>query len=451
MTHEFASAVWDMLRYYLGLAWRSLRRNPVLTGLIIVLIGAGVASSMVTFAALRAMSADPMPGRSAQLYEPQIDNWGPANTDVNREPPLGLSYIDAMALLQSHAASRQTALYQVALSLVPADATRVPFAVKGYAVTGDFFAMFNVPFIYGAGWRESDDAKGTNALVISRRLNDRLFGGTDSVGRNVRLDDRDYRVVGVVGDWNPQPRFYATGHLHDNTDHGDAPDVFMLFAHAVDQRVASAWGDNCAPDYNGTGWDALLHSECVWVAFWMDLPTPEDVQHYATFLHNYAAEQQRVGRFSWRPNVRLRSLAQSLEYEHAVPEETRVSFLLALGLQLVCLVNVIGLLLAKFMRRSAEIAVRRALGASRGAIGLQFLTEAALVGVVGGLLGLMLTDIGIYGIGMFFTAEIARLVHIDAGLLGLTLLVSLVATVLAALYPIWRATQVQPAWQLKSS
>ena len=73
---------------------------------------------MVTYAALRAMSADPMPGKSAQLYEPQMDNWGPANRSADGEPPLTLSYTDAEALLRAHAASRQTALYQVAFSLV---------------------------------------------------------------------------------------------------------------------------------------------------------------------------------------------------------------------------------------------------------------------------------------------------------------------------------------------
>lgn len=439
-----------MFRYYLDLGRRRLGRNPVLTALIVVLTGAGVASSMVTFAVLRAMSADPMPGKSAQLYEPQIDNWGPANLGANGEPPLTLSYTDAEALLHAHAAPRQAALYQVGLSLVPMDATRAPFTVKGYAVTADFFPMFNVPFVYGGPW-SADEAKGEDALVISRRLNDRLFGGANSVGREVRLDDHDYRVVGVAGDWNPQPRFYADDRLNDNDDHGDAPDVFLPFAYAVDRQLAFTWGDYCPPDYKGTSWDAHLHSECAWIAFWAELPTPADARRYLGFLHDYASEQQRLGRFSWPPNVRLRNVMQLLDYVHAVPEQTRMSFLLALGLQLVCLVNVVGLLLAKFMRCSTEIGVRRALGASRWAIGLQFLTEAALVGAVGGLLGVLLTGMGVYGAGALFTPKVARLVHIDAGLLGLTVMVSIVATVLAALYPVWRAARVQPGWQLKSN
>jgi putative ABC transport system permease protein len=64
---------------------------------------------------------------------------------------------------------------------------------------------------------------------------------------------------------------------------------------------------------------------------------------------------------------------------------------------------------------------------------------------------LLLTVVGVFGMGAFFEARVARLVHIDASLLGLTLLTSVVATVLAALYPSWRAAQVQPAWQLKAN
>jgi putative ABC transport system permease protein len=134
----------------------------------------------------------------------------------------------------------------------------------------------------------------------------------------------------------------------------------------------------------------------------------------------------------------------------AVPDEAQLSFLLAVGLQVVCLVNVVGLLLAKFMRRRVEIGVRRALGASRQAIYAQFLTEGAMVGLAGGALGLLATVAGIREIGLVFQPKIARLVHVDAGLLGLTLFVSVAASVLAALYPTWRAAQVQPAWQLKS-
>ena len=66
-----------MFNYYFGLALRSLRRNPVLTALMVVTIGVGIGASMTTLTVFRAMDADPMPHKSRQLFVPQIDNWGP--------------------------------------------------------------------------------------------------------------------------------------------------------------------------------------------------------------------------------------------------------------------------------------------------------------------------------------------------------------------------------------
>ncbi len=73
------------------------------------------------------------------------------------------------------------------------------------------------------------------------------------------------------------------------------------------------------------------------------------------------------------------------------------------------------------------------------------------MGLAGGVLGLLLTAIGMLGVGLIFDPGIARLAHLDLSLVALTLLVAIVATVLAAFYPTWRAAQVQPAWQLKSN
>lgn len=74
-----------------------------------------------------------------------------------------------------------------------------------------------------------------------------------------------------------------------------------------------------------------------------------------------------------------------------------------------------------------------------------------MVGVAGGVLGLLLTALGVFGIGLVFEPEVARLARIDPSLIGLTLLVSIAVTLIAAFYPTWRAAQVQPAWQLKSN
>jgi putative ABC transport system permease protein len=194
-----------------------------------------------------------------------------------------------------------------------------------------------------------------------------------------------------------------------------------------------------------------LQGECVWINPWVELNNAEQVQAYRQFLDGYAREQREAGRFNWAPNNRLRNVREWLDYQHAVPPESRISMTLAFGFLLICLVNTIGLLLAKFMRRAPEIGVRRALGASRGDIYRQFLAEAAMVGMAGGVLGLLFTAIGMLGLGMVFEPQIARLAHLDVSLMLLTLLVAITATVVAAFYPTWRAAQVQPAWQLKSN
>jgi putative ABC transport system permease protein len=134
-----------------------------------------------------------------------------------------------------------------------------------------------------------------------------------------------------------------------------------------------------------------------------------------------------------------------------VPPESKISLLVSLGFLLICLVNTVGLLLAKFMRRAPEIGVRRALGASRREIYVQYLIEAGTVGLSGGVLGLLLTGLGVLGVGWVFDEQIARLATLDGSLVVLTLFAAVLATLLAAFYPTWRAAQVQPAWQLKSN
>ena len=93
-----------MLGYYLGLALRSFRRNTLLTALMIVTIGFGVAASMTTWSVFRAVSGDPIPQKSAELFVPQIDNWGPAERapgSQSDEPPKAMDYTDAVALMRA--------------------------------------------------------------------------------------------------------------------------------------------------------------------------------------------------------------------------------------------------------------------------------------------------------------------------------------------------------------
>ena len=198
------------------------------------------------------------------------------------------------------------------------------------------------------------------------------------------------------------------------------------------------------------GFDARLKSECIWGRFWVELSTPEEVARYRTFLDNYAAEQRRVGRFNWPPRTQLRDLMTWLKYNHVVPGEVRILILVSFGFLLVCLLNAMGLMLAKLMSRSADIGVRRALGASRSAIFWQCLVETGVVGLVGGLLGLFLTALGLWTARFLLPPEFVAVTHLDVADVLVALVLGMGSTIAAGLYPIWRASHVQPAWQLKA-
>jgi putative ABC transport system permease protein len=116
----------------------------------------------------------------------------------------------------------------------------------------------------------------------------------------------------------------------------------------------------------------------------------------------------------------------------------------------VCLLNAMGLMLAKIMGRAGDIGVRRALGADRGAIFAQCLIEAGVVGVAGALLGLLLTMLGLMGLRSLLSEQVTRLTHFSLSDIAIAVTLAIVATILAGLYPTWRAAQVQPAWQLKA-
>lgn len=440
-----------MFGYALALATRNLRRSPGLTALMVLAVGVGVAASMTMVAVVRGLSADPIPDRSSQLFVPQIDIWGSHSPTADGEPQLALDYTDVTTLMRQHRASRQSALYAISASVTPAAATgdSAPIAVSGYAVGGEFFPMLEVPFRFGSGWPAEDDARDAPVAVISDRLNRQVFGGANSVGRSLEIDHRRYRIAGVIRDWNPRPYFFD---VTDLDFHLTGPDVFVPFGYAVANGIANDSVDQCPKggDDPGTDFARLLRSDCAWISYLVELDDPAAVRRYREYLDAYAAGQRELGRFAWAPNNRLRDIPAFLAHAHVVPGDTRVSLLVAHGLLVVCLLNTLGLLLTKFLRRGSEVAVRRAMGASRRAIWVQLLAEAGLIGLAGGGVGLLLTVLGVHGAGAFMPASLAAAARIDPALLSSTVLLAVVATLLASVYPAYRALRVPPAWLLKA-
>jgi putative ABC transport system permease protein len=438
-----------MFAYGLELAIRSLRRNLMLTALMVAAVGVGIGASMTMLTTLVVMSSNPIPDKSSQLFIPQIDVTGYATQRHNfRNLPWDLTYRDAMAFSNVQGGVRQTAMYPLTLNVKPAQGDA--FQASGRATYGDFFAMFEAPFRSGAAWGRNEDEARANVVVLSARLADRLFPDNDAVGRTVNLGNRDYRVSGVIRKWILTPHFYdfSAGSF------GETEEFYMPFSIAVDRQLAS---DDYGCDTTGlpTEWQQRLDSECPWIQFWLEMPRAEQVRDFRTFLENYATEQRRLGRFKWLPLTTLFDVADWLTIQRVVPDEVRINTMIALGFLIVCLINAVGLMLAKFSSRAMELSVRRALGASRGDLFLQCVTEAMLIGLLGGLLGLGLTAVGLSALRWLrgvtdADSAYGRLLSLNVEMVLITFVVATVTTICCSLYPAFRASRVQPGWQLKA-
>ena len=170
------------------------------------------------------------------------------------------------------------------------------------------------------------------------------------------------------------------------------------------------------------------------------------------------ASQKAAGRLPRKLNNQLYDVASWLDVNKVVEKDNRVLIGIAMLFLGVCLVNVVGLLLAKFMNGAPLTGLRRALGASRRDIVRQHLTEVLLIGLAGGVLGLLLAIAGLAGIRSLYTvgayeseAQVYdQLTNIDFTVVLVTLGLALLAGLLAGLYPAWRIGRTAPAVYLKS-
>ncbi len=438
-----------MFGYYFTLGLRSLRRNPALTTLMVITLAVGVAASMATLTVLYVMSGDPIPGKSDHLFVPRLDTAPLVGYSAGDEPSDQLNYIDTMNLLNSGQGVRRTAIFGVTNSMETGRADLPPFLVQGVAPTRDFFAMFEVPFLYGGPWDASAEAAKSDVIVLNRDLSEKLFGKANPVGKRITMDGAEWQVAGVIDQWNPLPRYYRL--INGNGGNFSGTDEFFIpFQTAVRHEYSNSGNNNCSGEGPKTpGYQGWLASECDWIQFWFEGKSASDQARIKDYLGAYIADQKKLGRFPRPANVRLENVMEWMRHLGVVGADTKLSTWLAFGFLLVCLVNTVGLLLAKFSARAGEVGVRRALGATRGDVFQQFLIEATVVGVVGGLLGLVLSFAGLWLISMQ-SEEMSIVAKMDWPMLALTLALSIVASVLAGLLPTWRACQVTPALQLKT-
>ena len=133
-----------------------------------------------------------------------------------------------------------------------------------------------------------------------------------------------------------------------------------------------------------------------------------------------------------------------------VPNEVKVLVALGFLFLVVCLLSSVALLLTKFDGRSMEVSLRRALGASRSALLGQHLMEVMVIGFVGGLLGIGLTQLCLLAIEAMISQAPEYMLRMDWQMIAAAVVIAIVTSVIAGLFPAWRSCVTDPAEALKT-
>lgn len=436
-----------MFLHYIDLAWRSFKRTPLVSGLMVMAIAVGIGITMTSLSVFHMMSMDPIPQKSDKLFVVQLNTMDDGNTWWTEDDlPQQITYKDAMALYQAPIPERKVPSVRSGFT-VHMNSDRVKPFLEATRLTGrDFFAMFDLGFIYGDTWSVEQEQGAAPVIVISEELNDKLFGGENSVGKEIYLDDASFQIVGVIKNWNIHTKYYDL----TNGAFNHPENVFMPVTQVAAKEL-STWG-------NTNGWkfedintfEDRLNSEMFWFQFWAEIDSPQQEAQYREYLTNYLTEQGTLGRYT-REKIAfgLRDVNDWLKYNNVVSEENRILVGLSFMFLVVCLANILGLLLGKFLRRAPEVGVRRALGASKRDIFFQHLVEVSALGFFGGILGICIAQLGLWGVRQSYSYYSA-LATMDLSMLLAAPLIAISACIVAGLYPAWLVCRTTPALYLKT-
>ena len=137
----------SMFAYYFDLALRSFRRNKALTALMVVAIALGIGAAMTTLTVFHVLSGDPIPGKSERLFYPQLEPRSMTGFTPGDEPSEQMTRFDAEALYRDGRGERQAIMSGGSVVIEPVRSDLDPMAQEARYTTGEFFPMFEVPFI----------------------------------------------------------------------------------------------------------------------------------------------------------------------------------------------------------------------------------------------------------------------------------------------------------------
>ena len=274
-----------MILYNLRLAMLSLRRTPILSSLIVLGIALGIGVAISFLAIWQLFAGDPVPTRSDVLHYVRVDAWDPAKpfpgTEETGAPPIAMTYLDATALMKSDIPTRKSISYPSRLFAHPGG-DKDPVSLRARLCHGDFFGMMDIPLAHGSGWDGAADENGELVAVIDHDTNVKLFGGRNSVGETLRVEDVEVTVVGVVAPFEPFVRYWEP----INSPVAKPASIYLPFALAIQKQWDSSGNDYGWGSGSGEGYEAFLNSESCWLGLWVELQDEQAVEPLIRVLNN---------------------------------------------------------------------------------------------------------------------------------------------------------------------
>ncbi len=440
-----------MFAYHLRLGLKSLRRNPVLTALMIGAIGLGIGVCLTTLNVYSLVSGNPLASRNNITYAVQMDGWDPNEPMDKKRPelaPFELTYRDAQAVYESEIPDRKVIMRKGAFVLGSSDekSETKPYNVLGASHDPRFLRHVQraLPLRLGLGRRGGkqrgarDRAGRGGEPEIFWRRQQRGADRSSSTTRSTRSS-----ACWITG-------IRCRSSMTSTTGASTTPKMSSFPTAAVrcskwSPRVTPIAG---SPNPSTRSRNFSTPSACGFSPGSSSIHRAK-VDAFKSWLDGYVGEQKKLGRFQRPLNNRLSTVSEWLQLNEVVEKDNSVLLGISFMFLAVCLLNTVGLLLAKFSGKVGVVSLHRALGASRKMIFRQHLVEVSLIGIAGGLLGILLGFVLLLATRQLYNSyEAVTRLDWSVGLAALG--IALAAGILAGLYPTWRICRVQPAPYLKT-